>query len=116
MLSTEKPPVPEIDLAFAVSATATDADETFNRIKDTAKYIVKKYGTEQIHYALLVFGLIPSRARDFSRAMISKQDMINFLNSVPRSSTGEALLEWTDSFCLYPCLAVPIEVYEKTSA
>lgn len=110
MLSAEKPPVPEIDLAFAVSATATDANETFNRIKDTAKYIVKKYGTEQIHYALLVFGLFPSRARDFSRAMISKQDMINFLNSVPRSSTGEALLESTASVCLYPSSAAPTEV------
>ena len=84
----EKSPVPEIDLAFAVSATATDADETFSRIKDTTKYIVKQYGTEQIHYALLAFGSVPSRARDFHRDAISKEDMISFLESVPRSSTG----------------------------
>lgn len=110
MLFTEKPPVPEIDLAFAVSATATDADETFNRIKDTAKYIVKKYGTEKIHYALLVFGLVPSRARDFSRDMISKEVMMSFLNSVPRSSTGEILLESTASVCLFHSFAVSTEV------
>ncbi|XP_068755942.1 coadhesin-like [Montipora capricornis] len=93
----EKSPVPEIDLAFAVSATATDADETFSRIKDTTKYIVKQYGTEQIHYALLAFGSVPSRARDFHRDAISKEDMISFLESVPRSSTapdlGKALTE-----------------------
>lgn len=86
---TDEPPVPEIDLAFAISATATDADETFTRIKDTTKYIVNKYGTEKIHYGLVVFGTMPSRVRDFRREMVSKDDMIRFLDSAPRSSTGE---------------------------
>lgn len=80
--------MPEIDLAFAISATASDADDTFLRIKDTTKYIVNKYGTEKIHYGLLVFGTMPSRGRGFSREMISQDDLISLLNAVPRSSTG----------------------------
>lgn len=84
-----EPPVPEIDLAFAISATATDADDTFSRIKDTAKFIVNKYGTQKIHYGLLVFGTAPSRVRDFRQEMISKEDMIRILDAVPRSSTGK---------------------------
>ena len=85
---TDVPPVPEIDLAFAISATATDADETFNRIKETTKYIVNKYGTDKIHYGLLVFGTVPNRVRDFGREMVSKDFMIRLLDSLPRSSTG----------------------------
>ena len=85
----DEPSVPEIDLAFAISATASDADDTFLRIKDTIKYIVNKYGTEKIHgYGLLVFGTMPSRGRGFSREMISQDDLISLLNAVPRSSTG----------------------------
>ena len=84
----DKPPVPEIDLAFAISATASDADETFTRIKNTTKYIVNKYGTEKIHYGLLVFGTTPTVARGFSRDVFSKEDMIMLLDNIPRSSTG----------------------------
>lgn len=87
-LMIDEPPVPEIDLAFAISATASDAEETFTRIKDTTKYIVNQYGTDKIHYGLLVFGTVPSRVRDFRRDMVSKDDMIRLLESVPRSSTG----------------------------
>ena len=90
-LIIDESPVPEIDLAFAISATASDAEETFTRIKDTTKYIVNKYGTDKIHYGLLVFGTVPSRVRDFRRDMVSKDDMIRLLESVPRSSTGWCL-------------------------
>ena len=87
-LFLDEPPVPEIDLAFAISATASDADKTFSLVKDTTKYIVNKYGTDKIHYGLLVFGTVPSRVRDFRREAFTKEEMIRLLNSVPRSSTG----------------------------
>lgn len=88
------PSVSEVDLAFAISATATDADETFSRIKETTKYIVNKYGTDKIHHGLLVFGNAPSRVRDFRRDAFTREEMIRLLDSVPRSSTGDMLTPW----------------------
>ena len=83
-----EPPVPEVDLAFALSATGLDAVTTFSLIKDTIKYIVNKYGTDNIHYGLLTFGSVPSRFRDFRREASSKEDLIKLLDMMPRSSTG----------------------------
>ena len=88
LLLLGEPPVPEIDLAFALSATGLDADKTFSLMKDTIKYIVNKYGTDKIHHGLLAFGSVPSRFRDFRREAYSKEDLIKLLDMRPRISTG----------------------------
>ena len=46
----------EIDLAFAISSAAADAETTFQRMKDTIKQIMQEYKTEKLRYGLLVFG------------------------------------------------------------
>lgn len=43
-------------MAFAVSATSSLADQSFRLMKDTIKTIVQTYGTEQIHFSLIVYG------------------------------------------------------------
>lgn len=58
--------IPDIDLAFALSAAAVDAEDTFDKIQDTVDAIIKQYGTDKIHYALLTFGDTPSIIVDFS--------------------------------------------------
>lgn len=58
--------IPDIDLVFALSAAAVDADDTFDKIKDTVDTIIKQYGTDKIRYALLTFGDTPSIIVDFS--------------------------------------------------
>ena len=45
----------EIDLAFAISSAAADAETTFQRMKDTIKQIMQEYKTEKLRYGLLVF-------------------------------------------------------------
>ena len=49
----------EIDLAFAISSTAADAEATFQRIKDTVKEIMQTYNTDKLRYSLLAFGSQP---------------------------------------------------------
>ena len=58
--------IPDIDLAFALSAAAVDAEDTFDKIQDTVDDIIKHYGTDKIHYALLTFGDKSSVIVDFS--------------------------------------------------
>ena len=58
--------IPDIDLVFALSAAAVDADDTFDKMKDTVDTIIKQYGTDKIRYALMTFGDTPSVIVDFS--------------------------------------------------
>lgn len=58
--------IPDIDLAFALSAAVVDAEDTFDKIQNTVDAIIKQYGTDKIHYALLTFGDTPSIIVDFS--------------------------------------------------
>lgn len=48
--------VPQINLGFAISATAVSASDTFERIKDSITAIVDEYGTDRLRYGLIVFG------------------------------------------------------------
>lgn len=51
-----QPPIQQIDLGFALSAASVFQNETFKLMKDTISYIIETYGTEKIHYSVLVFG------------------------------------------------------------
>lgn len=48
--------IPQIDLAFAFSAAAVDAEDSFDKMKDTLDAIIKQYGTDKIRYAVITFG------------------------------------------------------------
>lgn len=58
--------IPDIDMVFALSAAAVEAEDTFDKIKDTVDTIIKQYGTDKIRYALMTFGDRPSVIVDFS--------------------------------------------------
>lgn len=73
--------VPEIDLAFAISTTATNAATTFARMRETVKSVIDMYGTEKIRYALLLFGSATSRSISFSEKY-PEDDLKNILNVV----------------------------------
>ena len=47
---------PEIDLCFALSATAIDADNIFQLMKDTIKDLIDNYGVGKIRYSVISFG------------------------------------------------------------
>ena len=45
-----------MDLVFAVNAAPRDSVRMFKKIKDIIKAIIDKYGTERVHYGLVVYG------------------------------------------------------------
>lgn len=63
------PDIPEIDLAFALSATAFDAAGNFRRMKEIVNYIIRRYGQDKIRYSVLIFG-------QGARIRIGFQDLI----------------------------------------
>lgn len=91
MCFSEIPIIPEIDLAFAVSASASKADKTFKLMKDTINTIINKYGTDRIRYALVVFGANPTTQISFREKSTTNRELTNFL-SLARKERGEPIL------------------------
>ena len=55
----DHPKVPDIDLAFGLSATAASKEGNYKKMKDILKDVVSKYGQGKIRYAIINIGKIP---------------------------------------------------------
>ena len=64
-LFKEIPNVPTLDVAFAISATATDAETNFKLMKDTITAFADMYGMSKINYAVVAYGEKPKKWFDF---------------------------------------------------
>lgn len=90
--SAGKPPVPELDLGFAIAATSLQADKTFQLMKDTIAEIVKAYKLDKINYGLIVFGDTASIKIQFGG--FNKVDsLLRYLAVIPKQTKGAALDE-----------------------
>lgn len=70
-----QPPIPEVDLGFALSATSTAQNETFKLMKDIITYIIDTYGTQKIHYSVLVYGDTATIEINFGQTPPSPQQL-----------------------------------------
>ena len=59
----------EIDLAFAISSAAKDADRTFRRMKHTVERIMVEYNSDKLRYAVMVFGDHTQSPLNFSQTL-----------------------------------------------
>ena len=84
------PVVPKIDLVFAISAVSSDAGEVFQKTQEAVTSIVDKYGTNNIQYAVILFGSDAQAVIDFDSYATTEQLKELFTN-LPRVSGGPAL-------------------------
>lgn len=63
---SETAAIPLLDLGFAISASAQDADETFKLMKGAISSITERYKTSKIRYAVLTFGTTVKREVNFT--------------------------------------------------
>lgn len=75
-------------MAFAVSAGSADAVETFQFMKDVIKYIIDKYGTNRIHYALIIYGDERSVKISFRDRITDPEQLKRRLQLLPRYASG----------------------------
>lgn len=75
-----------MDLGFAISASAANADKTFKLMKEAVKAVVDKYGITKIKYGLIVFGTTPISSKNFRESFPTPEDMKNFVDVVRRQS------------------------------
>jgi hypothetical protein len=81
----------EIDLGFAISATATDSSKTYKLMKDTIKDIIDRYGTDNIHYSVIVYGARPVIVTSFADAIPTAAVLKRRIEAAPREQGGAAL-------------------------
>lgn len=85
--------IPQIDLGFAISATAVSAPDTFQHIKETIMRIIEEYGiTRRLRNALVVFGRDAVPILSFSEDFVHFSALKTKIMSAPRP-VGEPNLE-----------------------
>lgn len=66
--------MPDIDLAFALSATSASSNQSYALMRNTIKHLIDKYGVDKIHYSVVVYGDSVIR-------------VVNFNNTFPPSAS-----------------------------
>ena len=93
LLSKDKPKLPEVDLAFVISATTLDSQKNFKKSKDIIKEIVGKYGVNKIQYSVATFGSTLNRNLRFDLAVDSDERLLTAIDSLVNTNRGSALAE-----------------------
>ncbi len=83
--------LPETNLAFAISATGLEAEQTHTFIKEIIKSIIDKYGTERLEYSVIVYGDSASTQVTFGEVFDSDAELIKAVGSIPRVSGAPSL-------------------------
>ena len=83
--------LPETNLAFAISATGLEAEQTHTFMKDIIKWIIDTYGTERLEYSVIVYGDSASTEVTFGEIFDSDAELIKAVGSLPRISGVSSL-------------------------
>ena len=82
-----------VDVAFALSATSTDASTNFKLMKDTIISFADIYGVEKINYAVITYGQKQRKWVDFQNQPSDFKDMKKTLDAITRETGVVALDE-----------------------
>ena len=80
-----------VDVAFALSATATDADTNFKLMKDTITAFADMYGVSKINYAVITYGERRRKWVDFQNQPSDFEDMKKTVGDIARETGVVAL-------------------------
>ena len=93
ILSCLVPPVvPKIDLVMAISSVSSSADEVFQKAQDAVTSIIDRYGTNDIHYAVILFGNDAQAVIDFD-SYTTSEELNEKFSSMRRLKGGPVLDE-----------------------
>lgn len=89
--------IAKLDLAFAVSASSSDATNTLQHFKDTIKAIADAYGTNKIHYGLITYGDSATIKLPFSSRISSLERLKSRIDSLSVETGGSDLEQALDA-------------------
>lgn len=87
------PPIPNVDIVFALSSASSNAAEVLRHSKAILKSLIDTYGMEKIKLALIVYGSTPEiRANFRETANFPDANLKTFIDGVSMGS-GEPNLQ-----------------------
>jgi hypothetical protein len=89
--SAIKPKIPELDLAFALTATSGDGEEMYKLMKSTIKSIITNYGDDKIQYGLIHYGEFAATKITFGDTFPSTDKLKAYIDALPRYTGGVAV-------------------------
>ena len=78
--------VQDVDVVFAISATASDAQQTFGVMKDVMKTIFEKQGVDNMRLAIIVFGDAVSVRLNFDEEVTELEELKERIDNLPRNT------------------------------
>lgn len=79
-------PVQHVDVVFAISATASDAQQTFSFMKEVIKIIFERHGVDSIRPAIIVFGDAVSVRLSFDEKISELDGLKERIDNLPRNT------------------------------
>ena len=89
---SDKPRIPAVDLAVAISSTALNSNKNFQLMKDIVKSIIDKYGSSKIKYGMIIFGPTARINLKFSESFSTNNELKKFINALPRVDGNSKVL------------------------
>lgn len=83
--------IPELDLAFAITATSSDGEEIYKLMKSTIQSIITKYGDGKIQYGLIHYADVSTTKKTFREKFPSMEKLKLFIGALPRYTGGVAV-------------------------
>ena len=80
------PDVPEMDITFAVNTAATNADKTFEVLRDAVKSIINKYNPDRIRYSIVIFDDSATPVVSFPKDPQDVQKLLKAVDKLPQPS------------------------------
>lgn len=84
-------------MGFAISIGSTNADANLQKIKDTIKAVIDRYGKRDIRYSFILFGNVPSKIVRFAESELYTIELlknrVDSFSSISGSALDKALDE-----------------------
>lgn len=75
-----------IDIAFAINTAATDANKTFEVLRDAVKSIINKHDPDRIRYSIVIFDDSATPVVSFSKDPQDIQTLLRAIDKLPQPS------------------------------
>lgn len=80
------PDVPQIDITFAINTAATDADKTFEVLRDAVKNIINMHNPDRIRYSIVIYGDSATPVVSFSKDPQDVRKLLKAVDKLPQPS------------------------------
>lgn len=86
-----KPDIPMVDMGFAISATAANSKEHFQKMKQVINTFIDKYGSQKMAYSVTTFGSSPTIYVRFSDSASPDDLLKGYVDSIPKNTAQASL-------------------------